>query len=44
MAQTGIQEQNISELDVTIAVIDGSALQLGTSIPTQEYKTASPTW
>ena len=44
MAQTGIQEQNISELDVTIAVIDGSALQLGTSIPAQEYKTASPTW
>ena len=42
MAQTGIQEQNISELDVTIAVIDGSALQLGTSILSQEAKTASP--
>lgn len=35
MAQTGIQEQNLSELDVTIAVIDGSALQLGTSILSQ---------
>ena len=35
MAQTGIQKQNISKLDVTIAVIDGSTLQLGTSILSQ---------
>ena len=41
MAQTGIQKQNISKLDVTIAVIDGSVLHLGTSILSQEVKTAS---
>ena len=31
------------EMNVTIAVIDDSALQLGTSILSQEAKTASPT-
>lgn len=31
------------DMDVTIAVIDGRALQLGTSILSQEAKTASPT-
>ena len=31
------------EMDVTIAVIDDRALQLGTSILSQEAKTASPT-
>lgn len=31
------------DMDVTIAVIDDSALQLGTSILSQEVKTASPT-
>ena len=42
MAQTGIQKQNIFKLDVTIAVIDDQALQLGTSILSQEVKTAAP--
>ena len=32
------------EMDVTIAVIDDRALQLGTSILSQEAKTASPAW
>ena len=32
------------EMDVTIAVIDDSALKLGTSILSQEAKTASPAW
>ena len=32
------------EMNVTIAVIDDSALQLGTSILSQEVKTASPAW
>ena len=32
------------DMDVTIAVIDDRALQLGTSILSQEAKTASPTW
>ncbi|MCI7726900.1 MAG: macro domain-containing protein [Clostridiales bacterium] len=32
------------EMDVTIAVIDDWALQLGASILSQEAKTASPTW
>ena len=40
MAQTGIQKQNISKLDVTIAVIDGSALQLGTSILSLRFRVA----
>ena len=31
------------EMDVIIAVIDDQALQLGTSILSQEVKTASPT-
>ena len=32
------------EMDVTIAVIDDRALQLGASILSQEAKTASPAW
>ena len=32
------------DMDVTIAVIDDRALQLGTSILSQEAKTASPAW
>ncbi len=38
-----IQKQSITEMDVTVAVIDDRALQLGTSILSQEVKTASPT-
>ena len=32
------------DMDVTIAVIDDRALQLGTSILSQEANTSSPTW
>ena len=32
------------EMDVTIAVIDDRALRRGTSILSQEAKTASPAW
>ena len=42
VAISAIQESPY-EMDVTIAVIDDSALQLGTSILSQEAKTASPT-
>ena len=41
MAIKAIQESPY-EMDVTIAVIDDRALQLGTSILSQEAKTASP--
>ena len=37
-------QENPYDMDVTIAVIDDRALQLGTSILSQEAKTASPAW